>query len=354
MLLLPSVAAQADLICGYEVPQPYLGPLLIDSKYDQSDDSKSTLDSSLDVESDAIKSDIYAFIKLIPKIVDQAHNSEAEKQVYLADCLSLILDEWALPGAILSAEATGTGKAVRKWSLATISMALYKRSILHPEYQLTEAQSNWIGALSNQVKLDYAQSPNEPFDKFNNHDYWAAWSVTVSGMLLGRDDNFDWSYQLLDKAFEQIRRHSSRHLALLPNEVERGSLGLDYSNFALAPIVMLSVYAEKNGFPLLSENLSALDKLVTFTSMVTSDASAGSQYFDVEQTPVPAYKTTWVIPFLHFSPNHHGARKLYYQNLIVFGNYSMLGGELSDLFDLSGLEKRARPPNTINLSVVKR
>ena len=142
------------------------------------------------------------------------------------NCLIKWLDNWAKAGALLSTDSNHTGMSVRKWALASTASAYI--SIKAPSnagnISISEQQNieNWFAKLADQVVIDWS---NRPKDKRNNHDYWAAWSVMISSIILKRQDLFDWANEGLKQGLAQIDNDG-----FLPNELKRdfGRAGEDF------------------------------------------------------------------------------------------------------------------------------
>src|SRR5690606_38144875 len=144
---------------------------------------------------------------------------------------------------------------------------------------------------------------------FNNHDYWAAWAVAASGMLVGRDDFIQWADGNLRRGLAQAVRSQDGSYAYLPLEVARGKLAANYSQYALVPLVLLAESARANGLPWRDEDQRTLDLLANFAARSILEPQALPELEGRAQVDVAPYKLAWLIPFLQRNPGHRLARE---------------------------------------------
>lgn len=319
--------------CPKAVPAPWTGSLTIESKYDQSDASKSTL-RKRSAESDALQRQISEFSKGLVRFGDYAIEKAGTRKgdVALA-CLSGWLHEWADANALLSSDATKTGVAVRKWTLAAISSVLLKTDrVLPGQLPADPRRETWLLALADRVIGEYDSRLDASFKYFNNHDYWAAWAIASTGLLLNREDYLRWADARLKRAISQLEMAPDSDIAWLPNEIAREQLAANYINYALVPLVMLESTLPEAGYPLTGDEQKRFSALVNFAALIELEPSSLSTVLDDGQESVPDYKMVWLIPWLNGHPQHALARRLYNDRDGDVDGYSQAGGKLAPWF----------------------
>ncbi|WP_232301223.1 alginate lyase family protein [Gilvimarinus agarilyticus] len=331
----PMPPQKIDDSCPKPIVEPYAGPLQIESKYVQSDNNKATLKASLSDNSKAVKTQIEKFSKQLVVFSDYYVRESAAKAGLALDCVHAALGSWAEAGALLSKDASKTGVAVRKWTLASISMVTYKlKALSGGEFQLTEAENDWLIALADRVSDDYRARLDPNFKYFNNHDYWAAWALLSTSMATESNRHVDYSYAVLARALRQVEFSADGKYGWLPNEIGRSQLALNYMHYALNPLVMLAYYADDTEHLLTPKDEETLAAMVRFVSAAELSAKKVSDTFTAKQDPVPAYKLAWLIPYLHQHPSDEAARALFNARDGKVDGYSQLGGLIAPLFSV--------------------
>ncbi|MBU1331177.1 MAG: polysaccharide lyase [Gammaproteobacteria bacterium] len=332
----PLVSGPADyqaLSCPKKPPAPYTGHLQLQSKYDQSDSSKSTLVKQ-SRDTTKIGDLIKGYIGGLATGANQFQRAKNAEQAHLAlACIDQWLTAWAKGGALRNPDASGTGVASRKWALAAISSTLLKTQALSGgAFQLNAVQRGWLQQLAEQVIAEHQPRHRADFAYFNNHDYWAGWAVAATGMLLNRDDFLAWADTNLRRAFAQATPSASADARYLPLEVARAHLAADYSNYAMVPLVLLAEAAEHNGRPLNAEERQKLQQLANFTARAVLEPKGLPELDGKKQKKVGSHKMIWLIPFLNRYPEHTWARALYDDQDGEVDNYSQIGGRLKPLY----------------------
>lgn len=329
-----NVGDYRSVSCPYPPPAAYTGPLQVDSKYDQTDPTKSTLGRTASAQSKEISETVNRYGKMLVRFADhyQTTTKPAHGEQALA-CLDQWLTTWARRGALLNRDASKTGQAVRKWALASIaSTALKTQALSGGQWRPDGLQKRWFEDLATRVLEDYQPRLTPGFAYFNNHDYWAAWAIAASSMLTGRDDHLDWSTQVFERAMGQITPGSREDYAFLPAEVARGKLAANYSHYALVPLVLLNEALLVNGRPPSTADRHKLERLANFASLAVLRPRTLPELSGASQSKVEPYKMAWLIPFLARHPQHAGARELYARQKGMVDGYSQIGGRILALY----------------------
>lgn len=236
-------------------PKPFTGALNFPSKYAGSDRARDQLNSRAYATYSDMTADITRLESGFSRYV--ADYLRFGRPGY-ADCALDWLQQWAEAEALLSEEFTHTGKSRRKWTLGSLSSA-YLRLKFSSSQPLRgrEAQAErieaWLNALAERVVLDWN---DQPLERVNNHQYWAAWSVMATAVAVNRRDLYDWSVSQYRVAASQVTEDG-----FLPNELHRRSRALAYHSYAMGPLLMISAFALANGQDLRAENHAAMRRL---------------------------------------------------------------------------------------------
>ena len=333
----PNVAAQMtgdyrNESCPKKPPAAYTGHLQLDSKYDQSDASKSRLVARQSKDTERIRQQVKHYIGGLVKATQVFQRTrKADEATTALACLNQWLDAWAGKSALLSDDASKTGVASRKWALAAIASTLLKVQTLSDQrYQLSAVQARWLGQLSAKVMAEYEPRRYDSGIYFNNHDYWAAWAVAATAMLLDDDRALAWADVALRRAFTQLTPGEGDY-QYLPLEVARGRLAADYSHYALVPLMLLVEAAEHNGRPLTEQEREKLAGLANFAARAALEPKTLAELTE-RQSEVGPHKMVWVLPFLTRYPQHQWAARLYQAHGKAINHYSQVGGDLKPLY----------------------
>lgn len=326
------VADYRNQRCPKTPPPAYTGHLQLDSKYDQSDSSKSRLTAKQSKDTQRARQQVQYYIGGLIKAGEVFQRAKKAEEANVAlGCLSQWLDAWGSQSALLSDDASKTGVAARKWALAAIATTLLKvRALSDQRYQLSDVQQRWLGQLSAKVMAEYEPRRHDPSIYFNNHDYWAAWAVAASAMLRNDDRALAWADVALRRAFGQITAGQGDY-AYLPLEVARGRLAADYTHYAMVPLALLVEAAEHNGRSLTTEERDKFAALANFAARAVLEPKTLPELTQ-RQAEVGTHKMVWLLPFLNRYPQHAWARRLYQAYGQDINGYSQVGGNLKPLY----------------------
>ncbi|MDP3857031.1 MAG: mannuronate-specific alginate lyase [Stagnimonas sp.] len=310
------------------MPKPYTESLEFPSKYEGSDKARDDLNE----KAYAVYKDKTARINSLEKEVSASVESWLRSgQEPSLQCALNLLDGWAQAGALQSRTTDHTGRAVRKWALASYTAAWLrlKFSVSRPLEQYSEQARRieaWFDRLTAIVIEDWS---GQPEDKFNNHEYWAAWAVMASGVALDRRDYFDWAVAQYRRAASQVDAQG-----YLANELARDTRALAYHNYSLGPLVMIAAFAHANGTELMPEGHGALQRLATRVLLGVDDpdsfARRAGHAQNLSDLNEPS-KFAWLEPYCWLSrcDATTSARMQLMRPLKTY----RLGGNLTELFD---------------------
>jgi poly(beta-D-mannuronate) lyase len=169
----------------------------------------------------------------------------------------------------------------------------------------------------------------EGASKFNNHYYWAAWSVMPVSVILNRRALFDWSVSVYRTFTTQVDADG-----YLPLELARNTRALGYHNYALPPLVMIAAFGKANGLDLASEGNHALTRLVErdlqgLASPAMFEAKTGYKQ-NLEGLDEESSKLSWLEPYC-WTVNCTAQEQQKLAAIRPAGNYRT-GGNLTAIF----------------------
>jgi len=276
----------------------YKGELdIIPSKYVQTKKSKDLIDDDNEARYKERSAPMTELQQLSASLTDKLFKGKGKEQDL--QCLRQHWLAWAKEGALLQPTQSAVGKAIRKWTLGAISANYLKIKLNFPEndshFPKVDQQEleGWLGLLADEVILDYRDRKPE---QINNHDYWAAWGVITTAVVLNRQDMFDWSGAIYSDAMSNINADGT-----LPNELKRRSRALSYHNFALQPLVLLAAFGEANGQHWLSSENAALKRLATLVIQNLDDSTPlakAANKAQVKESLREHGRLSWLAPYI--------------------------------------------------------
>jgi len=310
-------------------PPPYTGVLDFPSKYEGSGPSRDKVNPEAEKRYKERLAPITRMEKESNRLV--ARYFKTGEPAVLRCALDWYA-RWADAGALRGEAPTHTGRSVRKWALGSLSGAWLRlrHSSSRPltaDPERAQRIERWLGLLADQVVVEWPAS--DPRDKFNNHYYWAAWSVMATAVALDRRDLFARALELYRVFAEQVDSDG-----YLSNELRRETRALAYHNYALNPVAMIAAFAKANGVDLARENDGALQRLAQRTwagleqpQLFERRTGHRQELEDVEDR---SSKLTWLEPYC-WTLGCSGELLAERETLRPLGSYR-LGGELTAVF----------------------
>lgn len=239
-----------------KIPDPVVN-LKLPAYYDQTDPSRSKIQQDVYNEHQNLREPLRYFDNHL-LLMTNLYVEGGMKRQDVVECAISWLYEWASKGAMLG-EMNKTGEQVQKWGLAVYtnaySQVMHSASLQDQQKEVIEA---WLKKYADKVKENYSTRMTSA-SRNNNHLYWAAWGVAITGAVLQDKVLYGWGIDKAVYAVNQIEEDGT-----LPLEIKRGERALHYHIFALHPLVMLAELARVNGdVDLYAENNGALEMLVS-------------------------------------------------------------------------------------------
>ena len=153
-----------------------------------------------------------------------------------AACAGRWLVVWAKGGAMLGHMSSQQAVVERKWRTAGMAIGYLKIRAALPPADSASIDA-WMNDLGDQV-IAYQGWPA----RRNNHVYRAGFAAGAVGTATGAARLIDYSRRAYDAGMTDIQPDGT-----LPMELARRQQALDYTNYALAPLVMIAELAGLRG-----------------------------------------------------------------------------------------------------------
>ncbi len=212
----------------------------------------------------------------------------------VAACALTWLNTWARTQAMLG-EVSQQGGYVRKWALASVSMAYVKiRDAQTLDHDMKTTVEEWIRYWAEVVRNDYSTGMNRE-SRRNNHSNWAGWAVMAAAVVLDDRAYFGWALDRYRAGVAQILDDGT-----LPLEMARRGRALHYHLYAIPPLVMMAETAARNDMDLYAEYDGALHRLVSRTVSALDNPSyfADKSGYEQEWKNRPTGgDLAWAVPY---------------------------------------------------------
>ena len=286
---------------------PYTNDLSFNSKYGPKDNKNNRARDQVHKDWAAKYKQQTSDIRLLEKSLSKLSMSYASGKYSAASvstCMIDMLVPWAEANALLGRADKHTGKSVRKWTLAAIS-SNYIALMASFDSQEPGVQKvkQWIEKITLITVLEWS---NRSDKKVNYHDYWAAWAVMNSAIVLDNHKYYRWALDVYRRAMSQLNSDG-----LLPNELKRNSLALNYHNYALIPLVMIADLAYSNGDDFISTPSAPINLLVNNVTIGLANHADFNNLADNHNLPeqttkqlYTSYSLAWIPVYLKYHQNN--------------------------------------------------
>lgn len=167
-----------------------------------------------------------------------------------AACAGNWLAVWAKGGAMLGHMSSQQAVVERKYRTAGMAVGYLKiRAALDPPDRA--AIDAWMDDLADKVVADQGWPARR-----NNHVYWAGFAAGAVGTATGTPRLLDYSLRAFEAGLTDIRPDGT-----LPMELARRQKALEYTNYALAPLVMAAELAALRGEDWYAHDNGAIHRL---------------------------------------------------------------------------------------------
>lgn len=259
-LLLALLASAAQLTEAAPCPAPPTALPDMQGNGYYSDKSHSIVDPQLKAQNEAAAKPFTDFADQVSRRADRvlAGGTDAADS---AECALTWLQQWAAGDAMLGHIASSQAQYLRKWTLASLSLAYLK---LRPRAEAAqrEAIDAWLRRVA-RASLEHIRHSKAAR---NNHHYWVGLAVMATASATGDATLRQDARELFDEALSDIQDDGS-----LPQELARAGKALAYHNYALAPLVLMAELAAREGEDWYALRGARLDLLVERTAAGIAD-----------------------------------------------------------------------------------
>lgn len=311
-------------------PKPFTGTLDFPSKYQGSGKARDRINARANALYKARIRPIRQMEKGVAKLVDKYMRTG---NAFTLQCAIRWYGTWADANALLGPSTTYSGKAIRKWTLASLSGAFLHLQFSHSQPlaaypQQTRRIKAWLDRIGDKVLTEW--DLGEPRKKINNHFYWAAWAIMATSVVENRRDEFDWAVKVYRIFSSQVDADG-----YLPNELRRKTRALGYHNFAIEPIAMIAAFGKANGVDLAGKGNGALKRLAERTLQGIDDpkvfeAKTGGFPQALKNVSKQSTELAWLEPYC-WTVGCHGATTRKLETLRPMKN-TRLGGNVTAVF----------------------
>lgn len=203
-----------------------------ESKYAQSDPTKSTIDEVALTNRNSTMKPIRDSVRLLTQIA-YAESRDIALQVNRAQCVIKNLKTWALESSLTEMNSMDA-VLNRDRFVAEIGLALLQIDKVQP---MQDAERDIIFPWLNMIAQDTIQNYTFHVGRIsqsNNHRYWAGLAVAAIGYATGQSDFIKWGRGSFEIGICEIDANG-----YLPLELRRGSKALQYHVYALRPLLAI-------------------------------------------------------------------------------------------------------------------
>ncbi len=266
-----------------EVPGAPVITLETQSKYQQSDTSRATIDESANETYLKAVEPLRAYAKALVKIANDYVRS-APRNPAAAKCTLSWLERWAAANAMTDMRSKqalfNLGQTLGGFALSYLQI----RNASGLEEEQKKRVEAWLNTLGKQVAT--FMNNNKEISGRNNHRYWAGLSATAAGIATDDKRLAEWGIGSARIGLAQITPEGT-----LPLEIDRGKRARDYHILAAEPLVATAELARSQGIDLYAEYNGALQRLVNRVVDSLDDPSFFEKITGTKQEPYPSNGT---------------------------------------------------------------
>lgn len=302
--------------------------LSTESRYSQSDDTRTTVDATRDEAYEKQIAPVRAFSLSVVSLANRYTLSKGQDQK-AAYCAANSMVMWAKDKALTEAE-TDTANFNRATFLAAVSAAYTQ--ISGSKYVSAKERMEiepWLIELSGQTRAFYQQKRDAKSVMPNNIQYWGSYAVASAAIALNRPQDLDWALEGLELGVCTANDDGS-----MPRELSRKQRARHYHLFALQPLTALAELAERNGREGYDRCDGALHKIVAFTLKAVDDATeieslAGAKQLKLDEPIKSDNNLAWLEIYASRFPSFLWSARM--NDIRPFAN-SNLGGKMTELY----------------------
>jgi poly(beta-D-mannuronate) lyase len=235
----------------------------IESRYDSSDPTASTVDPAQEAAYDALVAPVQLFSSRVAKAADQFVLSQNLNKSY-ADCALAHLYSWANASALLG-DLNNVGFLVTSSAVASASAAYLKIKSAYPSATATSSElaklkviRTWLRNQGESLSTHYANVAGKT--GLNNQRYTSGMAIGLASIATQNHDHFAAAMKSLHVGLNAINTTNG----FLPLELARGSRALSYHFVAAGPMAIMMELASFNGEVITAKDRTQMSRLVNF------------------------------------------------------------------------------------------
>jgi poly(beta-D-mannuronate) lyase len=264
------LAGIAPAFAACDDPPPPVRDIIADRFY--VDTASSIADKAIIARNKTALAELDRTLNAIIALSDKALTGDPDS----AACAGHWLAAWARGGAMLGHMSSRQAEVERKWRTAGMAVAYLKiRGAIGSEER--SAIDAWMNDLADRVVADQGWPA-----KRNNHVYWAGFAAGAVGTATGEKRLLDFSRRAFDAGLSDIQPDGT-----LPMEMARRQKALDYTNYALAPLVMAAELAALRGEDWYAHGDGAIHRLAARVLSGLRDPKRFAELADESSVEVP-------------------------------------------------------------------
>lgn len=260
-----------------QIPAPPAA-LKTQSKYNEDDGSKSSIDEDRSAEREKLVQPIRNSIRLLTNIA-YARSDNPQVARARAECVLENVDRWASAQSLTEMRSSDAYLSRDRWVAEIVLAVQTAAKVANLSDMRRSSYGAWFGKLARDTIEAYALRLG-PKSKTNNHRYWAGLSVAAIGFLVDEPEFKNWG-----KTSFEIGACQVDEKGILPAELARGTRALDYHIYALRPLAAIAKIAAEHGEPLHSKCFDGFKRLASMTHEALEDPDQFEKIAGLRQAP---------------------------------------------------------------------
>ena len=311
--------------CG-RVPEP-LTSLHLESRYDDSDRSRTTINSDRLAQAERALAPLDGFIGSLADQTQALYAKDLDKKRAAANCILDQLGEWTSADP-LSDLATETAKLTVSSRYAALALVLWQARAYAPQHPQTPVILDWLHRRIEEQVHFWPTAPSGA--QKGNLRAWAALAAASLFVQTDRTELGSWAKHSIQEVLCTANEDGS-----IPQEMSRRHLALHYQYHAIAPLMAAASLLEREGIEVTEMCQGALAKVAQFGLRELGGAKETEQITGVAQSlfngsdQLEAFQLAWIEAYLSLFDDAQAERMA---NPLRPLNYSKLGGNQTALW----------------------
>lgn len=297
------------------------------SRYEQSDETRATIDPLREAEAEAAVAPLDDFIVMLATGLDRIYAGPAKARMAAADCVLEQIAAWAEADALSRLE-TETVRLTVGSRYAAFALILWQTLPYAHDHPSRQAILDWLDRRMHEQILFWQDAAAGA--RQGNLRAWAGLAAAAVSVQTGDAEMRDWAKVAILDVLCSANADGS-----LPQEMTRGRLALHYQLHAIAPLVTAAAILERQGVPVSRDCEGALHRVVEFAVRDLDDGSRTRDITGIEQNlfdgtdKLQPFQLAWIEPYLVLAEDE---RLEALRGTLGALSYSKLGGNQTELW----------------------